>query len=748
MLKYLLSAAILFLPGLISVFVDRKITQKSNGVIPKYVIYSLLNCLVMFSAMVVGRISEYTVLTAFNRMRFAVLYGAVAVAASVVFPLIIRRLPKTFKDGFEYVVSHGFAFILLALLTGLTFFAVRFIKGDALELFGNIAMLFCVFLSIFIPLIVLACWKLLKGGFKNNVKSIGAKFKEQEAAFGKRIGLAVLVDVAFLFSVIMFIPFETYLGNTAEFLFGFSGLWQSVASYAFAALIIILTVQLILPERLERLSVGLIFGITLATYVQSMIMNGTMSQMDGATETYSASSAAINLIIWLVIALAPAVLALVGLRFWKTVCIIGCVLVVGMQSTALLSLGINYERPSDESRLTTNGLYEVAADNNTIVFVLDCFDIDNVKGMLEADPHIFDDMYGFTGYTNVTGSYSFTHLAVPYLITGERIPQYNPTDEQFISAAANSKYFNSIADKVSSLGVYTDEFCIKGDEPRSKLCNITTNLKETVRSDVLITVSQKASLYRALPFVFKSRFSYTSQDFNVALTSVANSEYYLVASGTDVTMKKNLAQNGLSVNPDYTDGCFRFIHTNGPHLPCYIDQDGNLSQEQTNAVAASLGSIKMVKEYLKALNELGCYEDATIVITSDHGSTYSTLDNDNPDISISPIMFYKPSGAGYDDEFVFSAAPVSHDDIFPTIMDAMGLEYESETGMLLGDITEDTERTRHVYIHRREPDMPETLGNYMHIEYIVKGDANKDESWHETDNIVHCNGWEEAVGSN
>jgi hypothetical protein len=55
------------------------------------------------------------------------------------------------------------------------------------------------------------------------------------------------------------------------------------------------------------------------------------------------------------------------------------------------------------------------------------------------------------------------------------------------------------------------------------------------------------------------------------------------------------------------------------------------------------------------------------------------------------------------------------------------------------------DRTRHVYIHRREPDMPKTLGNYMHIEYTVTGDANKDESWHETDNVVHCNGWEEFI---
>lgn len=747
MLKYLLSAVILLLPGIISVLFDCKLSKSRGCIFSKYAFYSLCNCLVMFSAMIIGGISEFTVLTAFNVPKFAVIYGLIAVASSICLPLITcKRLPETLAKAFGSLMSFKILYPVLVTVTGVSFFALRILSGKKVELFGNLSMFYCVMLCVFVPLLILSEIKLIKGGFKKNLKLVGLRLKQADTTeFSKRFGIALLIDIAFVFSVFMFIPFETYLGNTAEFVFGFSALWQSVASLCVSLLVVLFAVELLLPEKALRFLVGLIFGLTLAAYVQSVFMNGAMSQMDGAEQVYDQGSAIINLIIWALIAIAPAVLALIGLKFWKTICVIGCVLVIGMQSTALLSLGINYERPVAESRLTTTGLYEVSGNDNTIVFVLDCFDIDNVKGMLEAEPTVFDDMHGFTGYTNVTGSYSFTHLAVPYLITGERIPHYNPTDEQFINAAATSEYYNSIADSVSSFGVYTDEFCINGEEPRSKLCNVTTNLQEFIRTDVLITLSQKASLYRALPFFFKSDYSYTSQDFNLALASLSDAEYYLVASQTDATMKANLQSNGLTVNPDYTDGCFRFIHTNGPHLPCYIDKDGNLLEEQTDAVSASLGSIKMVKAYLKALNELGLYEDATIIITSDHGATYTTLDNPNPDISISPIMFYKPSGAGYDEEFKFSSAPVSHDDVFPTIMASLGFEYESETGMKLSDVTEDMDRTRHVYIHRREPDMPKTLGNYMHIEYTVTGDANKDESWHETDNVVHCNGWEEFI---
>lgn len=750
MLTNVLSMAVLLLPTVISLILDNRFCKNAKNAVSKFIFYLFANNIVLFSILFVFCFARFTPFETFDSFLMLLAAGVGSIAISTFTPVIIRkRLPKSIAKIIDFVLSHGIAFMCISLVCTVLLFVPRFFTKSADMIFVNGAFLWILSLSLALAFVGICGFKLIKEiktrGGKSTVKKIKTHFKNgRDPEFLKQFGISALVDFAFAFSVIVFVPFETYLGNIKEFVFGFSSFWWIVALEGLLYALLLLYFEIALPKKLSKFVTGLVFGVIAASYIQGNFLNGSMGLMNGSEAAWDSSTLIINAVIWFAIAIIPAVLTLFGFKFLKTAAVIGCVLVVGMQSTALVSMLASVEQPSIETRMTKKGLYEVAPDNNVFVFVVDCFDQDNVDEMLVVDPHILDALGGFTCYDNVTGSYCYTHISVPYLLSGERIPQYNPSDEQLENALNQSPYYNALTENVSNVGIYTEEFCLVGDNERQKIDNLGSSENSQLNVDTTTYAAQYSSFYRVLPLFLKNRFSYTSEDFNWAMLSTKDgTEFYGVSPRSDANMLDYLQAKGLKVNPDYENGCFRFIHTSGAHEPFKLDKNGNYSLTSTSRLDSALGSMKLVSQYLKRLQEAGVYENSTIIITSDHGTCKSYRIEDNAELSINPIMFYKPAGADSDKPCARSTAPVSHDDIFPTVMDAFGFEYESETGMDLDEITEDTERTRYYYWCRREPDLPDSNWAFIHLEYAINGDSRIEENWKPTGNYSHCNGWDE-----
>ena len=754
MVKYIFAAIICLLPSVLSVVLDFIFAKSKKNLFSKYCIYTLLVNLIVFSAMFLSGFSYCNILAACSSLDAAGIFLLVALITAAMWPVIIRKsLPSEIALAYDSFTKHPVIIGSSAVISFAAVFALRIFATKSDEPFSNFAVLCGTVLALVLSTLAVLTCKILKinqnDRFKGFLSHVKAFFGSNEMLlFKKRLGLAMIVDFAFAFSVMLFIPYETYLGNTGEFVFSFSFFWWIIAVEALVYFVILLFVQLIFVGKAFNVAVTLVFGVTLAAYVQSVLMNGTMAQLDGSESTKSLAMIIINAVVWFLIVAIPIVLSLCAKKVWKSICGFGCILLIGMQATALVSLLLAPKTPAVSTRITTAGLYEASSSNNVIVFVFDRFDLDNVEAMTAKDPNVFKDLKGFTGYTDVSGSYTYTHLAIPHLLTGEKLPQYDPTHEQYSELFENSDYFNTLADNVSDFRVYADEFCVVGDSARSKLDNLGTSDGARLHSDVLVHAAQKVSVYRAAPFCLKGFFSYTSEDFNSAIYATADgSKFYLVSSRTDADIKQDVMADGITVNPEYTNGCFKFIHTNGAHNPTRLDANGNYSALPSDVLNSSFGSVKMVSEYLKALNEAGCYENTTIIITSDHGMTHLRADaDDESDLSVNPIMFYKPAGVGYSEPFKMSDAPVCHADIFPTVMDAFGFEYGSENGMTLESIDEQANRTRYFYWNRFETDMPRVADNYMHVEYAINGHAGDSDNWERTGNVEHCNGWKEAFG--
>lgn len=559
-----------------------------------------------------------------------------------------------------------------------------------------------------------------------------------ERKFRERFLIAIFIDFVFSFSIFTFIPYETYFGNVIEFNFTLNEFWTPlwVTGILFA---LVLVIHLFLKGFLFDIYTSIIFGITVAGYVQSMFLNGMMHKLDGTEVGWSTKDCLINLLIWGVIILISIIGATLKNRIWRSVCNFGALIILGAQAAALVSLLITFQEPVKEIKISDKGLYEISGGNNVVVFCLDKFDQTYIDMMLEKYPNAMDHMNGFTYYPNATGKYCYTHIAVPYLLTGNTIPEYNPTEEQYNNQIETSDYFNYLADNIGNLGIYTSEFCVRSEDARSKIDNFITLDYSIIQSD-MAKACIKSSMYRVMPFLLKPYFEYSSSDFNHALEEKGNVRAYNNDThATEALMLETIQQQGLKINDEYGDSAFRFIHVNGTHEIFRLDENGNYVGDDsvTSVEQCAAGVFKLIEDYCDELDRLGLFEDATIIITADHGKAY-VLQTDSPnERNVNPIFFYKPAGVPRKDELKTSMAPVAHDDIFATVLNAYGKD-GSSYGYSIDEVTEEMDRTRYFYWCSQDPEITE-YESCIHIEYAINGDARDNNNWKETGVYIYPN---------
>ena len=738
-------ALIILLPGLAATAIDMKYVSKGKGcVFSRAVLYTaVITWLVMLMMISKGSVAVapdemFLTLTEFIK------YMVPAFAAAVALPFVMmKRLPKKVTDFFVWMLDRGAAFSAVSAVV-----AAAFVVLDGSVDHMTAGVLF-KFLSAFIicTLVLALAVRFAPQKLRSAVGKAYGKvrsFLVEDGGKDKSSGTlsSLLAAFAFSFTYVVFAPYETFLGNASEFRFDFSWLWGIVALKGLLIFSFVALMLMFLKGRLKIVATALVFGVTVAGYVQAMLFNGMMHNLDGTETGWSGSSVTVNLIIWIAIAVLPAVICLIIKKHWRKICSAGSALIAGMQVVAMVSLILTSAQPNVGSLMSYAGIYEVSAKNNVIIFVLDKFDQTYVDKMLTAFPNSLDGLKGFTYYPNATGSYCFTHVAIPYLLTGDRIPEYDPTDEQVISQIDNSEYFKYITEHTGSLCIYTDEFNIRSNDARSKIDNCV-RANYIVDEAGILEASRKASLYRLLPFKYKQNYVYDSSNFNSALTSMATDDYYSLDDyDSEAAMDKAILKDGLSENKQYGDNSFRFIHVKGAHDRYKLNENAEyletpISAEDGGLEKTAAGSMKLVSDYLKALNDLGLYKDATVIITADHGNAHVIESDDDTARNVNPIMFFKPAGAGYDQPLKTSNAPVSHDDIFPTVIRALGGDY-TKFGRCLDEIGENEDRTRYFYWVFRDLDEPNIL-TYYHKEYAVTGDARDNANWHETGKIAYAN---------
>jgi len=530
--------------------------------------------------------------------------------------------------------------------------------------------------------------------------------------------MALPVMLYWLVTIVLYIPNELYLNNAADFPMSY---W-----YFFGKLFLggILVFAVLFAGLLIYLSKGqytlfltLVFAMLTMGYVQGMFLNGNMGILDGTLQTWIVSKMMLNLVIWFI-----GIGGIVAFRVWKKEQADKLLRVVSIWLilTQLVSLGVliissDETAPKSEMALTTEGMLEVSAGKNILVFVLDKFDGRVMDEILEEDPEFLLPLQDFTYYQNVTSEFSPTYNSIPFLLSGTALQE--DSTEDYVSYAYRGDNLLRLADAAGyAIGVYTNKRYVS-EELQGIVSNYAENVQRTCNMQELFSLMTQCSRYKLSPFAAKNYYMYDTSDIellvvNEQITNIEN----------DLPFYNRLIQEGLSVSDKNAQGNFRFIHMHGAHPPYtmteefqYLEYDARRDEHWGSGLSQARGAMKIVYEYIRQLKELEKYDDAMIVITSDHGYTNELSDSEGNMVDITyPILFVKEP---YDtnEEIQNSQAPVCHADLIMTMQKMLGY---TDIGETLKEI-EDMDRIRFLTVAN-----PGYIGKYQ-----IQGDVRQMENW-------------------
>ncbi len=493
-----------------------------------------------------------------------------------------------------------------------------------------------------------------------------------------RFGLALAASAFLVGTVFVVAPLEVVAGSATSLVFSLADAAPIIVGAGCVGAVALALLASLVRGRAFDVVLTLIVAVGLCCYLQALFLNHSLPIADGSPLYlgWYKTITVISTAVWIAVIVGLLLLCRWKTGLWRSLAVVVSLVLVLVQGVGVASLFASEEkRVPAEYVLTKEGLYEVGSEGNVIVFVLDTFDTKLMNRLIEADPHLLDDFTGFTYFENSTGSMIPTRYGVPFLLSGRMPEPDEDFDALWADWYAGTTFLDDIAAAGYAEGVYTDS--LGSQAAHATVDEAVDNIhpsNEVASSSLdwlgLIGAVDKMALYRDAPWLLKPFFwFYTDEVNNKAVdSSGGDSSPYVM---NDWAFYEGLLTDGLEVSKSDSK-TFRFIHLLGAHYPFVLDETGHMASEETNQDRQAVGSIQMVREYLSQLKRLGLYDEATIVVTSDHGDWYLTATPLSEPST--PLLLVKPSedAAQAAQPLKVSKVPTGHVDFPATIIDAVG----------------------------------------------------------------------------
>lgn len=619
-------------------------------------------------------------------------YGVILLIVGIVFPILLHL---SFR-GKEWQIIKFFDSIMFFVLF-FTYFIVRKINNP----------IYCIAFIIAVMLTLISLSYIMK----NDVICAGRKDWKIQAK------QAVPVLLYWIVTIVIYIPNELYLSNSSDFSMSYGYFFGKILQGGIILLAVsIVGVLLLLTKKAVSIFCSMLFALLTTGYLQGMLLNGQMTVLDGTAQTWSNQQQVWNLIIWGVIVVTIVVFSVKKKEKTQKIITLFSVYLVLIQvvSLGILLLTSGNVGEKKELALTRKGITEIGDKNNVIVFVLDRFDGLVIDEILEEDPEFINPLHDFTYYRNATSAYAPTARSVPFLLTGVHWKEGTTVEEMWEYAYQGDTLLSRLAAQDYDISVYTDSQMVSASM-KDVISNYEDGIERECSLGDLLNLMMQCSKYRMAPFIMKNYYQYDTYDI-ASLTA----DDYVYTWGDDLPLYNSLMGQGLNVVSNKSQaGTFKFIHMYGSHPPYtmteeyqYIEYDAKRDIHIGNKISQSRGAMKIVYEYIRQMKELGKYDDATIIITADHGHMEDLSDEQGNMIATTiPILFIKEP---YDEseEIQISETPVCHDDLIHTIEECIGLEVEEKT---CSEILEDENRVRRCV--------------FRDVMYQIEGNVRDIESW-------------------
>lgn len=511
----------------------------------------------------------------------------------------------------------------------------------------------------------------------------------------QQISIPVLT---FCFMCFIYLPSETFIGNTSDFEFSYQMFIPhqlAVMAECFLAAAVCIS---ICKRPFFEIAEALVCGLDLAVYIQYMFLNGRLNLLDGSTPVWSDYQAdiAAGYLIWGVLLIAPVIFMRKGRKIWERVRLWIPAFLGGIQLVTLCSLLLT--APAEVFTVKLQGSYmspeeqfRVSAKDNVILLVWDAVDNAYLKELLETEPEQFEGLEDFVIYTNTCSVFDATATSMTQMLTGMEFAVELPGRE-WHEQAWNSRRAAEFFDRWHEAGYVINGFNLptgtvenyKGKFDNYQVAGDDESERLLVDEDRMYEKLSDLIAYRALPMGWKR------------LVDCANLNFANIVTRRERTYYDNREyMEHLQLATSEKEQNYLVVELlQGTHSPCPD------TLEETRFL------LGMLKEYIRQLKELEVYENASVMVISDHGehNMYGL-----PARASTPIFMMKETEK-HNEELVLKNAPIYFEDMQATLLDCAGL-YDKERdeemfGRSIFDIKEDELRERTWYSKRADSDYP------------------------------------------
>ena len=522
----------------------------------------------------------------------------------------------------------------------------------------------------------------------------------------KRLPIVILPIFLLFFMLLIFGPAEIFFANVTEFEFVYGEFGGYLTLLAVGITILLSAIVIFLPDVLYRICVSLMLGLSVASYAQVMFINKQLDLLGLNPDGYQVSVGAgvANLIPWVLIVGVVTVLAFWKKQIWEKVACYASAFLLCIQAVALISLFLTageeaYKHPEGEWHLSGADQYTVSANENVIVFVLDYFSNQYYEPALEQYPDMTDFLHDFTYYSNTDCNYFGTFPSLAHMLTGQAVDASVPVNEWCYNIWNNENadsFYEMLKEKGYVTNLYTPDLhhLCGTNNPEllaDSFSNMSTEMQEIdVFYKLLFKTMGKMSAYRMAPEILKPCFYTQGTEYGDIITYKEN-----IIDHNNYDFYQKLISEGLQADDEAN--YFVVQHLMGVH-EFLTGEDGFYKADATREETVK-GCMVLVEEYLNQLKELGVYDDATIIITSDHG--------DMTDSQV--VMFVKEPGEQHE-QMIVSNAPITLQELRPTIAQLVGAESDMY-GKTFYDFKQDELRERTVRVRWTDAEYP-IIQNY------------------------------------
>lgn len=525
---------------------------------------------------------------------------------------------------------------------------------------------------------------------------------------------SVIISAVLSFVVIIFIPAQSFFYNFTDYSFPyFIILKATIVDFVFWTV----AGSLILPLFKKNCYYGIIYGLTgmlVALYVQYMFMNLNIGTIDGTSFDWKTNMgmALFNTLIWLVLILGPFIAGLIKKKTLRKI----FVFITGFIGLIHIGTYVTMLVQADEScykysaiYFTYEDQYKLATDNNVILFIVDAVDNQMVKELYEDRPEVFAEYKDFSMYTDTCSVYDNTSYSMLQMFTNTEFDNtHNGTDLRNIAwnCPQANEFYKRLHDNNYIVNCYNLQYeTSPGVVGKIDNAHLFDEKKDTVKyigyKHIRQTVN-KLAMYTLLPDMLKQTVDVEKISFEDCIVFTDNSCYY----------ENDEFKAHLNLEPGDMENAVIYQHIYGAHAP-----NDNVDGVQH--------CFEILTDYTNQMKELGVYDKATIIITSDHG-VHDYSDSSGTGMKAATPLFMVKQAEEHHDTMQLNAAPEYHTDIIPTILSSLKLYNEGDEelfGKPVFDYNENDKRTRIWYDRVRDKDYPMTGSWNTYYGYEYTGDT-------------------------